>query len=55
MYFFLSDRLTACLALYESTEIKEGDTVLISSAAGAVGNVAGQLAKLKVGFKPPSS
>jgi len=39
--------LTACLALFESAELKEGETVLISSASGAVGNVAGQLAKLK--------
>ncbi len=28
-------------------ELKEGETVLISAAAGAVGNVAGQIAKLK--------
>jgi len=39
--------LTAYHGLYEVGEMKEGDTVLISAAAGAVGSVAGQLAKAK--------
>jgi NADPH-dependent curcumin reductase CurA len=28
-------------------EVKTGDTIFVSGAAGAVGNVAGQLAKLR--------
>ena len=39
--------LTAYHGLHEVGEMKEGDTVLISAAAGAVGSVAGQLAKAK--------
>ena len=37
--------LTAYFGLTEVGELKEGDTVVISGAAGAVGSVAGQLAK----------
>ena len=37
--------LTAYFGLREVGEIKEGDVVVISGAAGAVGSVAGQLAK----------
>lgn len=39
--------LTAYLVLNELAHIKEGDTVLISTAAGGVGSIAGQVAKLK--------
>ena len=39
--------LTAYHGLYEVGEMKAGDTVLVSAAAGAVGSVAGQLAKAK--------
>ncbi len=39
--------LTAYLVLNELGNIKEGDTVLISTAAGGVGSIAGQIAKLK--------
>jgi len=39
--------LTAYHGLHEVGEMTEGDTVLISAAAGAVGSVAGQLAKAK--------
>ncbi len=39
--------LTAYHGLHEVGEMKDGDTVLISAAAGAVGSVAGQLAKAK--------
>ncbi|MFO6452410.1 MULTISPECIES: NADP-dependent oxidoreductase [unclassified Aeromicrobium] len=39
--------LTAYHGLYEVGEMKEGDVVVISAAAGAVGSVAGQLAKAK--------
>jgi NADPH-dependent curcumin reductase CurA len=39
--------LTAYHGLHEVGEMKSGDTVLVSAAAGAVGSVAGQLAKAK--------
>jgi NADPH-dependent curcumin reductase len=39
--------LTAYFGLLEIGEAKEGDTVVVSGAAGAVGSVAGQIAKLK--------
>ncbi|MBN8867684.1 MAG: NADP-dependent oxidoreductase [Solirubrobacterales bacterium] len=42
--------MTGCTAYFGMLEIgepKEGDTVVVSAAAGAVGSVAGQLAKLK--------
>ncbi len=38
---------TAYFGLKEGGELKEGDNVLISSAAGGVGSVAGQLARIK--------
>ncbi len=38
--------LTAYVGLFAIGQIKPGDTVLISAAAGAVGNVAGQIARL---------
>lgn len=37
--------LTAYIALTESAPVKEGDVVFVSAAAGAVGSVAGQLAR----------
>ncbi|KAL8203029.1 UNVERIFIED_CONTAM: Prostaglandin reductase 1 [Gekko kuhli] len=37
--------LTAYFGLFEVCRIKAGDTVLINAAAGAVGSVAGQIAK----------
>lgn len=39
--------LTAYFALLDVGRIREADTVVISGAAGAVGSVAGQIAKLK--------
>ncbi|GAB1691619.1 NADP-dependent oxidoreductase [Krasilnikovia sp. M28-CT-15] len=39
--------LTAYAGLFETAEFKPGDVVFVSSAAGAVGQVVGQLAKLK--------
>jgi len=39
--------LTAYFALLETGKAKEGDTVVVSGAAGAVGSVAGQIAKIK--------
>jgi NADPH-dependent curcumin reductase CurA len=41
-------RLTAYFGLLERGKVKAGDTVLISGAAGAVGSVAGQIAKMQV-------
>jgi hypothetical protein len=39
--------LTAYFGLLDVGKPKEGDTVVVSGAAGAVGNVAGQIAKIK--------
>ena len=38
--------LTAYLALTEVCQAKSGETVVISSAAGQIGHLAGQIAKL---------
>jgi NADPH-dependent curcumin reductase len=39
--------LTAYFGLLDTGRLKEGDTVVVSGAAGAVGSVAGQIAKIK--------
>jgi NADPH-dependent curcumin reductase len=39
--------LTAYFGLLETGRLKEGDTVVVSGAAGAVGSVTGQIAKIK--------
>jgi len=39
--------LTAYFGLLDTGRLKEGDTVVVSGAAGAVGSVAGQIAKVK--------
>ena len=39
--------LTAYFGLLDAGQLKEGDTVLVSGAAGAVGSVLGQIAKIK--------
>ena len=38
--------LTAWVGIHEIGKPKEGETVVVSAAAGAVGSVAGQLAKI---------
>lgn len=43
--------LTAYFSLLETGRPKEGETVLISAASGAVGQIAGQIARIK-GFDP---
>ena len=42
--------MTAYLGLLEYGTPKAGETVLVNGSAGAVGNVVGQIAKLKVCF-----
>jgi NADPH-dependent curcumin reductase len=39
--------MTAYFGLFDVAKLSEGDTVVISGAAGAVGNAAGQIAKIK--------
>ena len=39
--------MTAYFGLLDVAEVKEGDTVVVSGAAGAVGSVVGQIAKIK--------
>lgn len=41
-------RLTAYFGLLVQGEVKAEDTVLVNAAAGAVGSVVGQIAKIKV-------
>jgi NADPH-dependent curcumin reductase CurA len=41
--------MTAYFGLLDVGRLKEGDTVVVSGAAGAVGSVAGQIAKIKGG------
>jgi NADPH-dependent curcumin reductase len=44
--------MTAYFGLLDVGKLQESDTVVVSGAAGAVGNVAGQIAKLKT--RPPA-
>ncbi len=39
--------MTAYFGLFDVAHLQEGDTVVVSGAAGAVGSVAGQIAKIK--------
>ena len=39
--------MTAYFGILEVGKIKKGDTVLVSAAAGAVGSIVGQIAKIK--------
>src|SRR5260370_16145947 len=39
--------LTAYFGLLDTGRLKDGDTVVVSGAAGAVGSMAGQIAKIK--------
>ena len=44
---FLSPRATAYLCFMEVCLPKEGDTFVVNGAAGAVGSIVGQIAKIK--------
>ncbi len=44
--------MTAYFGLFDVARLQEGDTVVVSGAAGAVGSVAGQIAKIKT--RPPA-
>ena len=48
MNFKTTFRVTAYLGLLQYGTPKPGETVLVNGAAGAVGHVVGQIAKLKV-------
>ena len=48
MKIYLNFRATAYLGLLELLKPKSGDVVLVNAAAGAVGHVVGQIAKIKV-------
>ena len=51
-FVFLDDlfifRVTAYVGLLQHGQLKSGETVLVNGAAGAVGHVVGQIAKIKV-------
>jgi NADPH-dependent curcumin reductase len=44
--------MTAYFGLFDVAKLTEGDTVVVSGAAGAVGSVAGQIAKIRT--RPPA-
>lgn len=44
--------MTSYFGFLECCQPKEGDVVLVSTAAGAVGSLVGQIAKLKVSTLP---
>ncbi|MFI6791644.1 NADP-dependent oxidoreductase [Nonomuraea sp. NPDC050383] len=44
---YLGSGLVAYVGLTDAAELRPGDTVFVSSAAGATGNMAGQIARLK--------
>ncbi|GAA3656141.1 NADP-dependent oxidoreductase [Nonomuraea antimicrobica] len=44
---YLGSGLVAYVGLMDAAELRPGDTVFVSSAAGATGNMAGQIARLK--------
>ena len=47
MLIFLFLSATAYFGLFEILAPKEGETLVVSGAAGAVGSIVGQLAKIK--------
>ena len=46
-------RVTAYVGLLQHGQLKSGETVLVNGAAGAVGHVVGQIAKIKVMWTNP--
>ena len=49
-YQLFHDRMTAYYGLLDVCKPKEGEVVVVSGAAGAVGSLVGQIAKIKVLF-----
>lgn len=47
LLFLVLSRLTALYGIEEVLGIQKGETVLVNAAAGAVGSVVGQIAKIK--------
>lgn len=46
-FFYFLFRLTALFGIEEVLDLKKGETLLVNAAAGAVGSVVGQIAKIK--------
>ena len=46
--FLLFDRMSAYFGFLEICQPKSGEVVLVNGAAGAVGSLVGQIAKIKV-------
>ena len=47
VHYFYMYRATAYFGLLELCSIKEGETLVVNGAAGAVGSLVGQIAKIK--------
>ena len=48
LYQYFACRATAYNGLLDIGQLKNGETVFVSGAAGAVGSIVGQVAKIKV-------
>ena len=47
VYYMYMHRATACFGLLELCSVKECETLVVNGAAGAVGSIVGQMAKIK--------